>query len=192
MAPDTLGSEADRATFQTLHTASLASPPLRAGLTRDGPALGPATAHLLGHRRWPDRPKQVLAWDGVGDHHRAEIMAARGPAGDRPQARRSPGSSCDAPDCPLRWAVVAPFTVDDRVHGALVACAPRERPAWSGPPKRSPAGSPDNSSWRSSTSRTRLIEAEIRALRAQISPHFIFNSLAAIASFVRTDPDAPA
>lgn len=38
-------------------------------------------------------------------------------------------------------------------------------------------------------SRTRLIEAEIKALRAQISPHFIFNSLAVIASFVRTDPE---
>jgi two-component system LytT family sensor kinase len=38
-------------------------------------------------------------------------------------------------------------------------------------------------------SRTRLIEAEIKALRAQISPHFLFNSLAAIASFVRTDPE---
>jgi len=29
----------------------------------------------------------------------------------------------------------------------------------------------------------------VRALRAQISPHFIYNSLGAIASFVRTDPD---
>jgi two-component system, LytTR family, sensor kinase len=29
----------------------------------------------------------------------------------------------------------------------------------------------------------------VRALRAQISPHFIYNSLNAIASFVRTDPD---
>ena len=29
----------------------------------------------------------------------------------------------------------------------------------------------------------------MRALRAQISPHFIYNSLGAIASFVRTDPD---
>ena len=37
--------------------------------------------------------------------------------------------------------------------------------------------------------RTRVMEAELRALRAQISPHFIYNSLAAIASFVRTDPD---
>lgn len=33
------------------------------------------------------------------------------------------------------------------------------------------------------------MEAELRALRAQISPHFIYNSLGAIASFVRTDPD---
>ena len=37
--------------------------------------------------------------------------------------------------------------------------------------------------------RTRAVEAELRALRAQISPHFIYNSLAAIASFVRTDPE---
>jgi two-component system LytT family sensor kinase len=34
-----------------------------------------------------------------------------------------------------------------------------------------------------------MAEAEVRALRAQISPHFIYNSLTAIASFVRTDPD---
>ncbi len=34
-----------------------------------------------------------------------------------------------------------------------------------------------------------MIEAELRALRAQISPHFVYNSLTAIASFVRTDPD---
>jgi two-component system LytT family sensor kinase len=38
-------------------------------------------------------------------------------------------------------------------------------------------------------SRTRLMEAEVRALRAQISPHFVYNALNAIASFVRTDPD---
>ena len=29
----------------------------------------------------------------------------------------------------------------------------------------------------------------MRALRAQISPHFVYNSLTAIASFVRTDPE---
>ncbi|WP_169813627.1 sensor histidine kinase, partial [Nocardia lijiangensis] len=37
-------------------------------------------------------------------------------------------------------------------------------------------------------SRARLDRAEVRALRAQISPHFIYNALNTIASFVRTDP----
>jgi two-component system LytT family sensor kinase len=38
-------------------------------------------------------------------------------------------------------------------------------------------------------SRARLDRAEVLALRAQISPHFIYNALGTIASFVRTDPD---
>jgi two-component system LytT family sensor kinase len=133
--------------------------------------------------------KQVLAWDGVGDHHRTEIMERlAGPLETgRGEAFRL---NCDAPDCPLRWAVVAPLTVDDRVHGALVACAPRESAVLV-------RAAGEVARWVSvqleladlDQSRTRLIEAEIKALRAQISPHFIFNSLAVIASFVRTDPE---
>ena len=38
-------------------------------------------------------------------------------------------------------------------------------------------------------SRQRAVQAELRFLRAQISPHFIYNALTAIESFVRTDPD---
>ncbi len=38
-------------------------------------------------------------------------------------------------------------------------------------------------------SRARLDRAEVLALRAQISPHFIYNALNTVASFVRTDPD---
>ncbi len=86
--------------------------------------------------------------------------------------------------------MVALLTVDDRVHGALVACAPRESAVLV-------RAAGEVARWVSvqleladlDQSRTRLIEAEIRALRAQISPHFIFNSLAVIASFVRTDPE---
>lgn len=37
--------------------------------------------------------------------------------------------------------------------------------------------------------RSGLAEAELRALRAQISPHFVYNALTTIAAFVRTDPD---
>src|SRR5690606_12352654 len=38
-------------------------------------------------------------------------------------------------------------------------------------------------------SRARLNRAEVRALRAQISPHFVYNALTTIASFIRTDPN---
>jgi two-component system LytT family sensor kinase len=38
-------------------------------------------------------------------------------------------------------------------------------------------------------SRSRLATAEVRALRAQISPHFVYNALTTISSFVRTDPE---
>ncbi|MFF0162491.1 sensor histidine kinase [Streptomyces sp. NPDC005263] len=186
-----LGTPVEHATFETLHTASLAAPPLRAGLTEE---TARKSARRLRTLLGTDAlcltdQRQVLVWDGVGGHHRSEIMERlAGPLETgRGEAFRL---RCDAPDCPVRWAVVAPLTVDDRVHGALVACAPRESAVLV-------RAAGEVARWVSvqleladlDQSRTRLIEAEIKALRAQISPHFIFNSLAVIASFVRTDPE---
>ena len=97
---------------------------------------------------------------------------------------------CDETGCPVRTAVVTPLVVDERIVGTLQAFAPY--------PTAGLARAADEvAKWVSGqlelaeldASRTRLMEAEVRALRAQISPHFIYNSLGAIASFVRTDPD---
>ncbi|CAM5736880.1 hypothetical protein SALBM311S_08923 [Streptomyces alboniger] len=186
-----LGTPVEHATFETLHTASLAAPPLRAGLTGETARKSARRLRtLLGTDALCLTDQQeVLVWDGVGGHHRSEIMERlAGPLETgRGEAFRL---TCDTPDCPVRWAVVAPLTVDDRVHGALVACAPRESAILV-------RAAGEVARWVSvqleladlDQSRTRLIEAEIKALRAQISPHFIFNSLAVIASFVRTDPE---
>ncbi|MEU9336413.1 histidine kinase [Streptomyces sp. NPDC048290] len=186
-----LGTPLEHATFQTLHTASLAAPPLRAGLTEE---TARRSARRLRTLLGTDAlcltdTSQVLTWDGVGGHHRAEIMERLAGPLDTGRGEAFP-LVCDAPDCPVRWAVVAPLTVDERVHGALVACAPRESAVLV-------RAAGEVARWVSvqleladlDQSRTRLIEAEIKALRAQISPHFIFNSLAVIASFVRTDPE---
>ncbi|TPQ18500.1 sensor histidine kinase [Streptomyces sporangiiformans] len=186
-----LGTPVEHATFETLHTASLAAPPLRAGLTEETARKSARRLRtLLGTDALCLTDQDtVLAWEGVGEHHRTQIMDRLGGPleSGRGEAFRL---DCVEPDCPLRWAVVAPLTVDDRVHGALVACAPRESAVLV-------RAAGEVARWVSvqleladlDQSRTRLIEAEIKALRAQISPHFIFNSLAVIASFVRTDPE---
>ncbi|MEW5351877.1 MULTISPECIES: sensor histidine kinase [unclassified Streptomyces] len=186
-----LGTPVEHATFRTLHTASLAAPPLRAGLTEETAGKSaPRLRTLLGtDALCLTDDRRVLAWDGVGAHHRDAIMERlAGPLDTgRGEAFRI---DCDTPDCPVRWAVVAPLTVDDRVHGALVACAPGESAVLvraAAEVARFVAVQLELADL--DRSRTRLIEAEIKALRAQISPHFVYNSLAVIASFVRTDPE---
>ncbi|MER5769778.1 sensor histidine kinase [Streptomyces sp. NPDC001985] len=187
-----LGTPVERATFHTLHTASLAAPPLRAGLTEDTARKAARRLRsLLGTEALclTDRAS-VLAWDGPGrDHHERRVMVRVAQMLDSGRSQ-SVQTECDDLECPLRWAVIAPLTGEEGVLGALVAYGSRESAVLV-------RAATEVARWVSvqlelaelDRSRTRLIEAEIRALRAQISPHFIFNSLAAIASFVRTDPE---
>ncbi|MFD3719451.1 histidine kinase [Streptomyces sp. NPDC058674] len=187
-----LGTPVERATFHTLHTASLAAPPLRAGLTEDAARKAARRLRsLLGTEALclTDR-EAVLAWDGPGaDHHERRAMARVAVMLDSGRSQ-SARTGCERPECPLKWAVVAPLTGEDGMLGALVAYGSRESAVLV-------RAATEVARWVSvqlelselDRSRTRLMEAEIKALRAQISPHFIFNSLAAIASFVRTDPE---
>ncbi|MGH3506059.1 MAG: sensor histidine kinase, partial [Nocardioidaceae bacterium] len=171
------GTPADRATFRTLHTASLASPPLRAGLT-----TASAERSLRHLRTLLGAPATALtdldgtlAWEGGGEHHRSTAYAL---------ARETIGSgstsvtaiACGRPGCALRHVITAPLTVDERVAGTLQVFAPvasvtliratNEVAGWvSGQLELAEVDE----------SRRRLVEAEVRALRAQISPHFIYN-----------------
>ncbi|QDY80249.1 histidine kinase [Streptomyces qinzhouensis] len=187
-----LGTPVERATFHTLHTASLAAPPLRAGLTEDTARKAARRLRsLLGTEALclTDR-ERVLAWDGPGaDHHERRVMARVAEVLESGRGT-TVETRCERLECPLRWAVIAPLTGEDGVLGTLVAYGSRESAVLV-------RAATEVARWVSvqlelaelDRSRTRLIEAEIRALRAQISPHFVFNSLAAIASFVRTDPE---
>lgn len=185
-------SERDRATYETLHTASLAGRHLGDGLDQE--TARRALPHLRELLATPalalSGSREVLAWDGVGDHHRAEVHeAAAEHLGDGKVAVITT-LDCDDPDCPVRTAVLAPIRVRDTVVGQLVACGEQ-------PSAGLARATEEVAGWIAtqveladlSADRTRAMEAELRALRAQISPHFIYNSLGAIASFVRTDPD---
>jgi two-component system LytT family sensor kinase len=186
-----LSTEAQRVTYETLHTAWSAAPPLRAGLVPD--AAKKSARHL---RTLLDTPAlaltdetEVVAWEGVSEHHAAEAMAQ---AQDVFLTGRTQAYDigCTEPNCPINCAVVAPLTVEGRVVGTLAAYS-REASAGlvraTNQVARWAAGQLELAEL--DRSRTRLVEAEVRALRAQISPHFIYNSLSAIASYVRTNPE---
>ena len=192
--PGHLGTEADRATFRTLHTASLATPGLRGGLT--GPSAERSLRYLRSLLGAPAAAmtdtERLLAWDGRHHHHADQVPGlARSVVADGGTAVLGRHEiACGDASCGLRHLVVSPLTVDERVVGTLqvfttwtsasLVRATNEVARWvSGQLELAELDA----------SRTRLMEAEVRALRAQISPHFIYNSLTAIASFVRTDPE---
>ncbi|MBM6404583.1 histidine kinase [Phycicoccus sp. CSK15P-2] len=187
-------SETDRATYATLHTASLASRHLGDGLTPDAAErAGRYLLSILGaHAVSIAGPGSVLSWTGSGEHHRdlAVPLGERTLETGRTSAHGSDAVACTDPNCPVRAAVTAPLVTDDLVVGTITAWTNLSSPGLL-------RATEEVAAWVSSQlalaelarTRNRVMEAELRALRAQISPHFIYNSLAAIASFVRTDPD---
>lgn len=188
------GTVADEATYSTLHTAGLAAPHLRDGLTPEGTQR--AARHLRRLLHVPAMaitdPGSVLVWDGLSPHHRHQALAHASDVlhSGRVDVVRGSQVRCGDENCPIKVAVVAPIVVEDQVVGALAAYG-------SDASVGLVRATTEVASWVSMNvtlaelgwHRTRTMEAELRALRAQISPHFVYNSLAAIASFVRTDPD---
>ncbi|WP_319459195.1 sensor histidine kinase [Micromonospora sp. RTP1Z1] len=189
-----IATATQRATYEVLHTAGLAAEPLRAGLSAGAAKAVRHLRALVGAAGLALTDRDVLlALDGRGAHHGDQLLAAarRAAAAGRSTVLRESELHCDLVDCPVRGAVVAPLSADGRVVGALVAIADGQ------PAPGLVQATLETAHWAGDqlalaeldSSRERLARAEVRALRAQISPHFIYNALTAIGSFVRTDPE---
>lgn len=182
----------ERAVHAALHTASLAARALRRGLDPDsaeaaapflrgltgteGVALFDTDARLLAK----DTAAEPIWDDEIADT--AARTAREAIAGERRVLR----------DVRTSAVIAQPLQTDDGdLLGALVVVTTRAPGPGMlgavGEVARYAAGQLQLAEL--DASRARLDRAEVLALRAQISPHFIYNALNTIASFVRTDPD---
>jgi LytS/YehU family sensor histidine kinase len=134
----------------------------------------------------------VLAFVGAGADHHA--------VGDRPirpvyealaQARPLLAplgirTECRHPACPLGAAAVVPLLLNDEPAGAVVAFATVGSPLTESDVDTLEAVGNQLSA---QLQLSELTSATTTALQAQMEPHFVFNALNTIASFIRTDPE---
>src|SRR5215217_1216129 len=172
---------------RAVHAATAILPHLRRGLTREtAAAAAPALRILTG-------ADAVLACEGAEHHHAGDPLESLVPARREDRVHVEPRVPCAEPGCPLRSAIVAPLAVRDRRVGVLVALYERpgrvrlEESRAVAEAAALVAAMVELSELEAQGER--LARAELRALRAQISPHFIYNALAAVAAFIHSRPE---
>jgi two-component system LytT family sensor kinase len=192
---NTFATPLEKATFSTLHTMALASPALRDGLSTTSAQFAlPYLRQLLDTcaLTMTDAKGTTLGWDGDSDRHEPDVrqLADKVIQTGRQQVQSHSTIDCERPDCVVRGIVAVPLETDGAIVGTLAALTT----STAGPVLL--RATAEVARYVSSQlelaeldeSRARLNRAEVRALRAQISPHFVYNALTTIASFIRTDP----
>lgn len=178
-----------------------ALPHLRGGLRPESAAF---TARLLYENLGLDAcavvdREHVLAFVGRGeDHHLVGGPSLTGlthrslATGEPYTARTREEIDCPVPGCPLTSVTIAPFVVRGGVVGALKlyrAGTPMQQDDEKVAVGLARVFSVSLEVAELDARSALVTQAELDALRARISPHFLFNTLTTIAALTRTDPN---
>nr|WP_245572506.1 histidine kinase [Actinokineospora enzanensis] len=184
------------AVLDTVRRLSQAAPELRNGLTEQ--AADQATANLLAMLKCvavgiSDGDGRLLSWDGAANEHYVDLVDKIDESirlGHRAHLQHENLQCRRRGSCPMRQAVIVPLITDGQVEGALIVVGGVDS-------KRLLPAADEVARFlciqlelaKLDESKQALAQAETRALRAQISPHFIYNTLNTISSLIRTDPE---
>jgi two-component system LytT family sensor kinase len=180
-----------------LHAATAMLPHLRRGLTpRSAEQAVPFLSALTGAAAIAIADQRaVLAIDGAGRQQvrPGDIVSGLLARADDDRIHVEPRLVSSDPSCPLRSAAIAPLIAGGKRVGALIAFYGHTgRPGHHELRVIQEAASLVSAQVELSIldeQEERLARAELRALRAQISPHLTYNALAAIAGDIRRRPD---
>jgi len=187
---------------KSLYIANLTLPILRLGLNKE---TARSVAQIIYDQTdvaavaLTDR-EQILAHIGKGSDHHESGRAIRTVAthqaldsGDLQLAPTRLEIGCSEPNCPLSSALVVPLHFQQSVVGTLKIYRERVRGIstvdWE---FGAGLGMLFSTQLELATleARARLVDrSELKALQAQVNPHFLFNALNTVSSFCRTDPE---
>ncbi|MFC5285456.1 histidine kinase [Actinokineospora guangxiensis] len=193
--PRKSGSVQD-AVLDAVSRLSKAAPGLRGGLTEQ--AADQASKHLLELLKNVavgvcDADGRLLSWDGQANEHYEDLETPVFEVvqhGTRAHVKHEDLQCRKRGSCPMRAAVIVPLIVDGQIEGALILVG--------GVDSRRLIRAADEVATflqvqlelaKLDEQKQQLAQAEIRALRAQISPHFIYNALNTISALIRSDPE---
>jgi two-component system LytT family sensor kinase len=195
-----LANPAERSVQDTLRLTYLAARPLREGLDeRSAQRSARAIRELVGVAAVAiTDTREVLAYSGMGHRHHGtgdRAVFAVGEVAMRTGGSRASRSGlvCDRPDCPIGETAAVPLRAGSEPLGSLILLRERHRPVTLGLLRsaRELARQLSNQLQlaEGDVTREELSRAKTVALRAQISPHFAYNTLTAIGSMVRRDAE---
>jgi two-component system LytT family sensor kinase len=191
-----VSTSVDEAQLDAIQRLSKAAPELRNGLTEE--SADETTKHLVELLKCvavglSDATGSLLSWDGQANHHYRDLADAVVTAVTRGQREHIQHENLPCSrrgSCPMRTAVIVPLIVEGTVEGALIVVGGMNS-------TRLMRMADEVAKFvciqlelaKLDEAKQQLAQAENRALRAQISPHFVYNALNTISSLIRTDPE---
>lgn len=184
-----------------LHIADLTLPYFRTGLNLESAQKAAQCIHTMAHVAAVaiTDTDQIIAYVGLGgDHHfrgqpiltEATFKALQ--TGKPIQAISETEINCQDPLCPLRSAIIVPLRQGEKTIGVLKLYRAQRGKSVMDLTLAEGLGKIFSTQLELADlehQKELRVAAEIRALQAQIQPHFLFNTLNTIVSLIRTQPE---
>jgi len=184
-----------------LHIADVTLPYFRTGLTMESAQKAAQCIHTMAHVAAVaiTDTQQIIAYVGLGENHHfpgqpilTEATHKALVTGKSIQAISETEIHCQDPACPLRSAIIIPLRQGEKTIGVLKLYRAQRGKSVLDLTLAEGLGKIFSTQLELADlehQKELRVAAEIRALQAQIQPHFLFNTLNTIVSLIRTQPE---